>query len=669
MWGKLRVLAALAACLALASVVAATAEAKPPITFVSSEAIATSCAELTEKGVRIPLRNETATKREVRVRLILIRPGGQQVRAKGVCGGLRRSPKMPVVLKPGGGRAIILHARNATAKGTFEGSIAVFTHGSRVARRDFTISAEPAAPPALAIAPGVSSFSASIHTGDKGPFWIPVKGSNSELPAAAKGSAGDEPVTVGALTGPSGPVAVTYDGETKALAGASQVGLNLEGDLSPGTYSGQVDLSPADEAGGITFELKVSRSIWWAILMIVAGIVVGLVLLSFSGRRVPAARLRARVAELSNRYDQARAVLQLGKGAKSWRDFEIGDLNELQQELYKQIEDARHKATIKIDSKSIENIETAIAGVEAKVDLLKVMPRHAQEVEKALQLPKATSLPPLDDDQADARPALEQKLTKLIEGRELGADELKPEMDAMDAGATQIRQLRAQEATLERVWGAKEALNADQDPKVRKVDETLRECRRQLWAAGDAAGLTEATGEIAAARKEFIEVQGEIKQREIEQPESTSRPIYVDINSIADMVTGQRPFTSEGLGGPAHPTKDAGTATPVPAAVAPTESTSTPPPSPTPPAPPLDRDDEATKSAVRWALIVQRIVIVFAAAVAVVAGLELLYTGKTWGTTWDFIAAFLWGVAAQTTVTSLGNSLDEFSSLRWFRRR
>jgi len=632
------------------------AAAKPPVAFVQSEAVGTSCAELAEKGVRLPIRNETSTPRKVRVGLVLTRADGQQIRPRAVCGGLRRSPRK-LVLRPAGARAITLRAANAEAKGTYTGWVAIFGRKGRVARRDLNI-AEPATP-GLAITPLVTSISAAIHTGDKGPFWVPVQGANADLPGPVKGADGDQPVPVGALTGPSGPVTVTYDGESQSLAaGVSQIGLNLEGDLSPGTYSGQVDLAPEDaEVGPVAIELKVSRSIGWAIALISIGILVGIALLRGTGRMVPAARLRARVAGLATRYAAAVDELKRGPGAKPWQKFEIDKFESLREGLLNQITDAKKKVAVKIDPKTIESIETAIGGVEQQVDLLKEIPDHAHEVETLL-LPPVVELPKPADDPGQSRPKLEIEVAKRLEGKPLKADRLKPTIEAMDNDARLLGELRLLESSLAELWQLRKALDRSD---LSELDSHLEDCRRTLWLLSDTRGLEHARDQIQRAWEEFVDLRG--RQHPAEGAGRAASPVAGALASWLCCKQTMPPLAAVRLAGAvgAH-----AVVAPLSAAIAAGEATATAPTAPQPPPPPLKKED--ARPAVSKALLMQAFVVLAAAAIALIAGLEFLYIGKTWGTVWDFFAAFFWGIGVQTTVTALATSIDDLSGLRWLRR-
>ncbi|HET7511059.1 MAG TPA: hypothetical protein VFJ65_12515 [Solirubrobacterales bacterium] len=638
--------------------VGTAAAAKPPVGFVQTEAVSTSCSALAEDGVRIPIRNETAKRQKVRVAVVLLRPDGRQVRKKAVCGGVKPSPSL-LRLRPGGGGAITLRAGNSQAKGTFSGSIAIFGRKGRVARRELQIAEVPAPSPALAIVPVVTSISAAIHTKDKGPFWVPVKGANNELPGLNKGSEGDELVPVGALTGPGGPVTVNYNGESKPLApGISQIGLELEGDLSPGTYSGQVDLSPEDEEAGVLgLEIKVSSEVWLAIIALLGGIVLGVTLLRISGRTLPRARMLGRVAGLSRRHwVVTKALRAADSGSHPWSNLELKDLDELQGELEKRIEEAtqRWKVVVQIDKTVVENLEAAIAVVEAQIDLLREVPQHARGLETALHQPRAVQLPGLrDTDSAQEKPKLDQEGEKLLTGERVKAGALKSTLEEMDNRGKQIRVLRGLEERLEELW--KELPSPpEQEAKLRRLRGRLETCRHQLWIAEDGDVLGEAGEQLRSARGEWWDLKPEV-----EAARGQASPSPGLLGGIQGRICRE--------GRPGAPAVQAEVQPPI----APTVSSpvvaapAAPPPSSPPPPPPLTED--AANQAVWRAFLIQLFVVAVSALLALATGLEALYFGKTWGTLPDWLAAIVWGTAATAVTTGLVTSLDNLGALAALR--
>ena len=631
--------------------------AEPAVAFVNAEPVVTSCSELAGKGLRIRIRNETGAVQRVRSTIELTRKNGRTVRPRSVCGGLKRAPRRRA-LGPGEGAILTLTGANPVRKGSFSGTLAIFGGRGRVDRLDLTISKKEETPVAgLAATPMVSSLSKDTDVNGKGPFWVPVKGSNADLPSPPKGESGVEPLTVGALTGPDDPVTVVYRGESESLPpGVAQVGLELEGPLSPGTYSGKADLAPEDpDKGEVTLSFEVSEPEWLAILVLFGGILLGIVLLRINGRTVPRARLLGRTAALGERYKEARSELLAAESSGTWNKLEIKDLHKQKGDLEKEIRKATRswKVLVKIDKKVVDQIEAEIKSLEDGIDLLRKVPGHAQGLEGEVGRQKATRLPPPPDSETIPKePIVERDADKLLAKDQISLAALQSRLDAMDAQAALVRRLRRLEGQLEEKWQRTTQLTKPNrwhpDPEgVEKVEGRLKRYRKDLWEAADEEALKKVGEKIERVDEELVPLEAKIgkgvpKAQEmvtfVHGPQGENVPVTLALTA---------PQASAALG-------DAVFQEPPP-----------PPPPPTsPPAPeaPLLTEGEAKKVVLRAAGL-QFVAVLVAAAVALATGLEALYVGNPWGTTWDIIFAVVWGIVAQATVTTLVTSLDDLGSL------
>lgn len=622
---------------------AETPAPESPLAFADPATLSTSCAKLAEEGAEVPIRNETAVEQEVHVDLVLTE---KEDEAEGPCR-VRLLEPLPKSLAPGQEIVLNLTRTGGPAAGALSGAIVLYGSQGRVARKEIEIADAKVPALELAAVPLVSSVSADLDASEDGPIWVPVKAEEEE---PAKGE--DEPaedgqaaaITVGALSGPGDPVAVVFHGGAGSAVGsseASKLRLDLEGDLSPGTYSGEVDLAPDDkDKGDVTVTVEVSRSWALAAFLILVGIGIGVLLLRANGRSLPAARLGGRVGALSTRYEKALASLTEGTDAsKPWRGFRIVDLAERQAALRTQISEAKDKVLVKIDETAVTNIGVAIDGLEAQIDLLKEVPRYAQGVENALQLQRPVQLPELGKEGERDRPKLEVEVAATIEGKGLKAAELKPRLDEMESGAKQVRDLRKLEMELERLWLARNLLKSE-GADTRRLDVLLTDCRRTLWTLSGAAELMEAGEDIEEAREALVDLRG----THAAAPRSLVDQAYVKIE--------------EGSG------FSLASVSPMPMTVV--EPAPGADPVPQLPAPPLDK--AAVDAALDKALWAQTWVVVVSALVALATGLGLLYADKAWGTPWDLLAALTWGIVAQATVSTLVSNLDGFGALRWLRR-
>jgi hypothetical protein len=646
----------LALCLATGSAMAAesSADSPAPFGFVGTEPLSTSCADLASGQVKVQIRNETAHVQRVRYSLDLSDEGGAQVRLEEVCGGLKIRLKEQS-LGAGASTTIDLTAPDPGDGKTISGSLAVFGDEGSVARKDMIVTKAPASGRELNATPLVASVSVELHGSDRGPLWIPVKG---EVPATNDGE-GTKPLTVGAISGPGGPVAVTYNGHADSLnEQSSRVGLEIEGSLDPGTYSGQVDLEPAvAEKGTVSVEVKVSRSVWLAVLLLAIGIAIGVALLRISGRTLPTARLEGRVSGLATRHARATAALRAGQGgSKSWDKFEIKNLAELQGGLLERIAEAAGKVAIQIEKSVVESIEAGIAIVEAQIDLLKEVSTHATSVEEALQTPRAVQLPELEEKfRRQAKPRLDLNAENAIRGEGIEAAKLKPRLEEMDTRAQQVRSLRRLEVQLEEQWIELKALKAGNARRTEALKRDLGRSRQRLWVLADAGDLDAAAQELQKSREKIAELR---EQSEASLPEpSVSRIRAFQTASMADLSVGDVVKLAGEAALPVQPM--VGVELPI-----------TQPPPPVPPLPPPPRltADTAAK-AVSQAFYLQLVVVLISALVAVASGIAFLYAGKTWGTWPDILAALIWGITAQATVATLATSLDGLGALGWLRGR
>jgi hypothetical protein len=630
------VVAAIAwAALAATGTAAAEVEGEPPVAFAETDALSISCAALSAGKVRVPIRNETALEQKVSYELQLSNENGNPVDEANVCGGLRGA-RGTVTLAPGGTTTIKLGAGEEADARKISGSFVLHAEKGRVARRDVSISdAQPGRK--LEATPLVGKVSNEVGTSDHGPLWVPIEG---EPPHDLESGEGTRPVTLGALVGPGDPIAVTYKGEAKALNGDSaKVGLDLDGDLEPGTYTGKVDLNPSDaEAGTVELELKVSRSWILAALTLFVGILVGAFLPAASGRMVPSARLRGRLAALETRYGKALAALQQADGGgKGWNGFTIDNISSLQTPIEERIKEATEKVLIQIEKSALEGIESEIGIAETKIDFLKEVPEHAKDLEAALQLQQAMHLPTARED----RPALEGAAREALVGKPIKVEALKPLLDEMDGRANDVKRLRRLERVLESSWLERRTLRGRDKNALDAVKHTLEEAQKRLWEAKGMDELEDVDRELQKARGELTEIWREKSEPTVVELQKVTGDDEEEVQRFAALVEPQ----PTGLPAPREELLP---------------STSPAPAVPPPPA----NVGEAIKRArrVQWAIVA------LSALLAIAAGLGFLYFGKTWGTTGDFVVAFIWGIAGQAVVTNLATSLDGLAALNWLRR-
>jgi len=517
-----------------------------------------------------------------------------------------------------------------------------------------SISSRPPAK-ALEATPLITGETAKLGESERGPIWIPVEGPAGDLPRAST----QDGLTVGAVSGTNGTAAVVYGGRKRLNKSAAKVKLELEPDgLDPGAYKGTVDLNRGDDEKGIV-ELEIKVAACWAIAagLLLAGIVLALALQRLFGRWLPRARLRRRIQALSDRHKESVAALTAPPGgSKDWGKFRIKDLESLMKGLEDQLGKATKSAVIQIDKKVLESLEAAIAVVEAQIDLLKEIPKHAGELEAVLEelrgdRPEGFEPPPGAD---GGRPALDAAARKALAGVPVKADQLKPRIEEIDARAKQVKILGGLEDRLADLSAARKTLNALNNPELVKLDTKLSAIRYLLWTAETAEDLDTAAKEIQDTAKAIAELWHELHQA----PQPPAK--------VLGLASGSRPLLAAYAAVDWQPELRSDEAVIVETFEVPSGAPASPPAPPSipdePPAPRLDA--ESAEHEVRRAFWAQCAAFVIATLVAVATGLIALYVpNETWGSCWDYLAAAIWGLGVQATVGALATSLDGLGAL------
>jgi hypothetical protein len=643
---------AIAGVCMLASGSAAAAEpAEPPLAFNETEALQTTCAKLAA-GVNVAIRNETAARQRVRLVPVEFKTGDTAVSKSAVCGGLRI--KVPAKLRGGRGATATLWAEKKR-KGEFSGSLLLFAAKGRVARREVSVAAKNPSK-TLAATPFLESVSAALDDSDRGPIWVPAEGSATALPRPPA-----EALTVGAVSGTNGRAAVVYGGRAQLDGSTAKAKLELADDLEPGAYSGTVDLNPADEEKGkVSLELKISDSWVIAAILLVVGIVLALVVQRWNGRLRPRGRLRGRIKALGKRHDDAVKALITAGGSRDWTRFRIENVESLRKSLDAQLRTATNNAVIEIDKKVLESLESAIAAVEAQIDLLGEIPAHAGDLEEAIQKLEDVhpGAPPLGA--PSEKPALIAAAYEALAGGPVKAARLKSRIEEIDARVKQVRILCELEDRVESLIDARKTLNALNNPELAKLDTKLTAIHYLLWTATSAEDLDTAAKEIQDAAKTIAELWHELHQKR--QPPakvlslaSASRPLlatHVAVDWQPELLSEETTIveTLEVPPGARSAPRRPARATPEPLPEAPLDSAS------------IDAE-------VNRARRTQGLAFMLAAVVALATGLIALYApNETWGSCWDYLAAAIWGLGVQATVSTVATSLDGFAGLNALRR-
>lgn len=631
---------------------------EPLVAFASTKPIVKTCADLFE-GVNVAIRNESGEPRVARVRLSEFEDASEtSVSDAEVCGGLAVTPRQ-VRLPPGGSATTQLKSI-ASPDRRFTGSLVAFAPAGGVSRIALTIAgaSETGEAELTLLSDKQSAQWSDLEPGAQEPIWIPVALSEAELSKAPL----EEGRVLGTLVGRDSVLPVSYRGDHKRLTDStSLLGLEVGGDKHPGPYSGKVDLLPESEAGAVEISLMVTT--WWLLpaILLILGIVTGVWVQRQIGLKQPLAQLRKRVENLDRRYEGAKEKLAgaTTPDVKPWQGFAISDLPALKASLLDRVESGNEGVFIKLDEEVLKDLKAKVGAIETQIDLITEVPDHALALEegiKALDDTRPTRLPPLPTGTADEErlvPASEQSL----EGGPGRAEKLKGKLEAIDVRAKQVTRLAELEKRLGDLWSAAEGFADKVDSKqLDSLKQALTKLRQQLWTAEGDEDLVAASEEVQKAKQQVVLLsiaQTVVLQGQVAEGAGPAAA-FLMVEPTA-MLADLHPAGAAAI--PAAPS-----ATPFPPLPVAAPPAATVPALPPTPAPKLNSEEvDRRLERARWA---QAVVILVAALVAFSSGWQVLYVGQPWGDSLsDWLATFVWGAAAQTTVLALATSLDGFVAL------
>jgi hypothetical protein len=628
------------------------------LVFVENEPLRTTCASL-HNGIEIRIRNETAATQSLNVVPVEFRdPAGTEVQPEEVCGGLEveAPPTLP------GGRATTaeIKGKDGTGQGDLSGTLLLYPDRGKVSRREIAISLADLQRE-LAAAPLVTAQTIHLDDSSQGPIPIPVKGSAKDLPPSKTNEDGEPTPTVGAVAGSNGEAAIAYGGAERLNGESAKASLSLEPDgLPPGAYKGTVDLNQGDdEKGTVELEIKVSKSWILAAILLAIGILIALPLQRLFGRWLPRVRLRGRIKELETRHNRARAkIAQTAKasGEAEWGSFSIADLKTLEERLEEQLTAGTRLAVIQIDKKVQESLEAAVAVVESQIDLLKEIPRHARYLEKTL---REVNPGPRPNSSPSAKPVLYGESTTALRGREVDAEQLNSLIEEIDARTKQIHTLHGLMGRLDSLTEERGKLDVPRNErtKLKELEKHLAVIRYLLWTSRTAEDLDTAAKAIQGAANEIAELGFMLPG---EEPREAMRYALVGDRRLAPFVSSDPEW---------RPPSDEAAA--IEALEVPAGAPSAPPPPPSvPEAPPEPKlNAGAAEREAQHALMAQFGAVGIGILIALASGLIALYVpNETWGSTWDLVAAVVWGLGAQASVSSLATAIDGFGAFGLLRR-
>ena len=623
----------LALCAAVCAIGTPAASAKAPFEFAAREELSIEPAELAE-GVEIEILNNGTRRRTLRIRLsdLTLKTDADRPLSNRDALALPRKVRLPasgsVTLKLATRGTIGLAAGDYSARLTASNRAANTT-----IRRDVTIAvADPSAkvPPVPAVSK--LSITATRRTPGGGGLETELDGNELPLdvPPETSGAAVAKPVQerLGLLNREGGIAGVTWDGDTVPVLGGEGLAavLGVLGVDDPGDYSGTIDLLPADdEAGDVEVTLTVTDFILWPILALMLGIALGYAIKRQINVRRVQDDLRTRLVQVIGVFEAARADFDKRAVGKPYGLYDITDA------FYRACEGAELQIRRLSSWRALEVDKEAHDAAIAMLGQLREVAKSWQPFGEELE-------------------ALDEAVGHVESGRQRGR--LPMLMRAMLQG-TVLASLDRYAKLRERIRDGQTLLKS-----WNTLWDVLQEYRSWYHTLLQLDMSPEDKARLRTAKQKLDGAQNELTR--IENAEQLKRfKVEEDLLAVEEVLSELTPPTAEVAGvssrsmdamRAAIAQQDASRATlgAVWEASTPTETS---------------KGEPVQWGRVDWAAFAQRLrrrrfkndlaVAAIALVTSLVAGLNALYVGKDFGTTYDYVNAVLWGLGTEGVLVVL----------------
>jgi hypothetical protein len=612
---------------------AAMAETRPPaVSFSLGGPLTVDCATMKKRGVVVEVRNETAHKETVHLVVsALTDAAGAVSSATKVCRGITVHPSS-LTLKPvRSGLVKLRSGASGKAGTTYGGSLGAAAAGGPAARLALTVAAAPAG--TVAPAPLTATVTETIYRGSphgQDSLMIAVRAEPSDKLALA-----DKQV-VGAVDGAGRTGVVSYDqGNLKKLSeGAALAHFVITGlDGATGTFSGKITLVPGDDKTAIA--VTVTRKDWWLYptLAVIAGIVAALISQRLAGVSIARHRLRARLAATGPRYSNARRKLVAAAAGAPWARFTLSDLATKRRTINQAIDQAAHDSYISISASKIDDVTAKVSKLEQSIDQLEGLDAHARPLQNAIDAAaeQAGAMPRQGSDLRLVEPVLITAKRPLLIGASVTIAALGQRLTDIDSATAAVTTVGGYEIIAanysQNLDELAANLGADHQEQIRGAQGDLAGIWHDLWTAPSVdelnrRGVATHMGTVAATISQLW-------------------PLLPPTAAIAGFAP-----TADGTGG------GLGAET---LGLQASE--------------PVDYTPAGVEHELKAARIEQGVVVALSFVVALTAALTTLYVGKVFGSFWDYVAAFTWGLATQTALATLASALDGLGGLSAIGRR
>jgi hypothetical protein len=610
----------------------ASAAHAPALDFTPST-LNVSCSDLVA-GQSVTISNETLEMQQLRFLLVPRQPSFESR-----CGRIEIQAGSSE-LRAGDSTKITLTASSASGPAKpLTGSLVAFPSSGPLAR----LSIDLTAPAKATATPLVSSISGTHYDlGGEVKIWIPITKTGA-LPSFKEGD------VIGAVTGSVGSGALTYTGH-KTVGGARAIGVTESG-LSAGSYSGAVHLTPGVSTGDVSISMTVKDSFWLPLIVLLAGLGLALLMTHVTGVVLPRRKLLGEAGAIAEDYKTARKQLQPtpppdGKLARAatWRDSTLTDVADVITQLKASITEGTYGAWAAIDSATATSLQKEVKDCDSTVTSLGTMARVCDPLDAALKLVEnPADLPPLPANPPGgswpAKPKLVDQAEALLGRHDVKMAELAGLLSTITAATPSTKNIGVIENAMSSLY--RDILELERRHPDPTKQPKLADARSQLVGARTLLWRTEDLDDLDNVRETLHKVRDALTPLWDEPEPSETLDAFATLRAVtAESVVVGSPF-EETLSafGSSFPEE------------------------------PLQRDIREAREITESAKMLQIMAVAVALVLAVVTGMTALYIGKPFGTLWDYVTIFTWGLATPTVVAGIGSALDSFGAFGALQRR
>jgi hypothetical protein len=621
-------------------------------------------ASVFSAGVTLKVRNTTSGPIDIGFVLTPFRRNGDRIEPGDVA---TVSPESAHVTAGDVVEVTVKGTRGARlAAGTYNGALLATTETPpQLARRSLAIAIGAAA--GAEAEPLVSTVTATVYR-NRGLDWnrypspdeivIPLKTTTDRVAVVS----GDE---FGGIGRGTDAVAVLADGPrtVRLPSGRRGLGIHLTRLGEVGDYEGKIDLLPTDEkAGDVTLKVTYKDAIWLPLFWLSLGVGAGYLVSRLLGVTLRYYGLRADLGLLRRAIDEASVAFAAKASSKDWRAYAIRNAGAAKlAELKARADDLRDEYRMKIPDEPIKELRDAIkaartttTGFATFADELTALNTSVSKIKQPTEpLPETQpgSGTPLPD-----RPRILEELEPLLRGHEFAT------LEDLDARRQKVQQ--ADEAATK--W-------LDVRGEISRRHQTLRKINDRGVPPGKADAFH--TAEVAALGAYSALLT------DVNISRARSDGLGAMLEHLRDLVDDL--YEPDGVGGPEGGRE---VLAPPPPGTDSAEAGAGPLAEPAGllgqawlilsnlmgrlwrwiKLRPWWVDDYARFTL--WRRAQSFLLLVLALAVAIASGLNSVYVGKAFGTWWDYINLFIWGLTTKLVFDLVVGSLDSLGVLRLARR-